>query len=330
MGQADIALRHVTRQHPEDLARGLLPPGLSFEVAGWIDTQVTALERRLDKALELRVAGERRLLHVEIELDLGGEDAHRVFEYNALLVMALHAETPRALRKPRPRPSADDEGSTPTKSTAPVPVLSVVIVLRGRREPWPAEAAYGTSWPDVPFSGAHFRVEAVYQRTMAELRARGSLLWLVFTPLAVDADAAAMREVLAEIRERILAAEGRADLYAALLVMAEIDPWGHNLKEEIMTMMQADDLEILKLSPTLRGAFEEGAAKGAEEEREKVLSDAFAEQAGRAPTPDEQAALAKRARELGSTQALRTVFKLHGGALADWLLGNGGAPERAG
>ena len=27
------------------------------------------LERRLDKALDLRVAGERRLLHVEIELD---------------------------------------------------------------------------------------------------------------------------------------------------------------------------------------------------------------------------------------------------------------------
>ena len=72
MGQADIALRHITREHPEDLARGLLPPGLSFDVIGWYDSQLTAIERRLDKALELRVAGERRLLHVEIRARPGG------------------------------------------------------------------------------------------------------------------------------------------------------------------------------------------------------------------------------------------------------------------
>jgi hypothetical protein len=137
-------------------------------------------------------------------------------------------------------------------------VHSVVILLRGRKEAWPDEAEYTTGWPEVTFSGVHLRVEAVYQRTVAELRARGGLLWLVFTPLATDASGAAMREVLGEIRERVPEADDRGDLFTALLVMAELDPWGHNLREEIGAMMQTDDYEVLKLSPTLRAAIEEG------------------------------------------------------------------------
>lgn len=127
-----------------------------------------------------------------------------------------------------------------------------------------------------------------------------------------------MGEVLAEIRARVPVPEERADLYLGLLVMAEIDPWGHNLKTEISAMLQADDLEILKLSPTLRGAFEEGELT--------LLREFFADQAGHEPTPDEREALTKRARELGAKQALSTVLKLHGEALAAWLLGPDGAP----
>jgi hypothetical protein len=97
----------------------------------------------------------------------------------------------------------------------------VVLVLRGRQEPWPEEGEYGTDWPELPWSGTRFRVEAVYQRTVAEL-----------------------------------------------------------------------------------------------------LSEAFAEQTGRPPTPEEQTALAKRAQELGAKHALRALFKLHGDALVTWLLGS--------
>jgi hypothetical protein len=208
-----------------------------------------------------------------------------------------------------------------------VPVHSVVIVLRGRKEPWPEEGEYATDWPEVPWSGTRFRIKAVYQRTMAELRARGGLLWRVFAPLAVDASVAGMREVLREIRASAATDEVRAVLYTALLVMAEIDPWGHNLAKEIKAMMEEDSLdEILKLSPTLRKAFDDGAQSG----KQQLMSEAFAAQAGRAPTPDEEIALARRTQEIGATQALRDLFKLHGDALIAWLLGSGPTPERAG
>ncbi|MGK3983650.1 hypothetical protein WME99_11480 [Sorangium sp. So ce136] len=57
------------------------------------------------------------------------------------------------------------------------------------------------------------------------------MLWLVFAPLARDATAAALREVVAEIQAGANAAEERAELYTKLLEMAAIDPWGHNIEE---------------------------------------------------------------------------------------------------
>jgi hypothetical protein len=217
MGHYDIALRHVARRHPEDLARALLPPGVPFDVVGWFDTQLTLVERRSDKALDLSVAGERRLLHLEIAAGMDADDADRFHEYNGLLLLALRREVSGAPPTPKPKPP---EGTARPKPRAPVPVLTMVILLCGRKETWPEEIAYATGWPELAFSGAHFRVEAVYQRTVAELRARGGLLWLVFTPLATDASAPAMREVLTEIRARVPEAGTRRELLTALLVLA--------------------------------------------------------------------------------------------------------------
>jgi hypothetical protein len=154
------------------------------------------------------------------------------------------------------------------------------------------------------------------------------MLWRVFTPLARDASAGALREVLDEIRARTSAPDERAALYTAILMMADLDPWGHNLKEEIKAMMQAEYLEALKLFPTLREAFDEGAEKGAEKERQKLLVTALAAQMGRAPTADEEAGLAKRAIEVGPEQAIRTLIALHGDALVGWVLGDGNARAR--
>jgi hypothetical protein len=79
MGDADITLRHIARRRPEDLARAFVPEG-RVEVVGWVDSQVTMLERRLDKALRLRVDGEPRVLHVEFCFALRGDVPDHVFE----------------------------------------------------------------------------------------------------------------------------------------------------------------------------------------------------------------------------------------------------------
>jgi hypothetical protein len=202
----------------------------------------------------------------------------------------------------------------------------MVILLAGRKAPWPEQVPYVTGWPEAPFSGTHFRVEAVYQRTVTELRARGGLLWLVFTPLARDATAAALREVVAELGARVPDAGERRELYTALFLMAGLDPWGHNLEQEIGAMLDEDDREEIMQNKWLRALWEEGERKG----EQKILSGVFARQAGHAPSPDEQQALARRARELGAEEAVMALVKLHGDALVAWLLGDGRSLEHAG
>ena len=79
MGDTDIALRHITRRHPEALTRAFVPGGRPVEVLGWVDSQVTKLDRRLDKALRLRVGGEPRVLQLECCFSLRSDVPDRVF-----------------------------------------------------------------------------------------------------------------------------------------------------------------------------------------------------------------------------------------------------------
>src|SRR5262245_19254156 len=150
VGDADITLRHISRRHPEALARPYVPEG-PLQVVAWADTQVTAVERRLDKTLLLRLAGELHALDVEFayryELDL----PDRIHEYQSLSRIAFRDEHP---------------------GEPPPPMESVVILLTGRRRRWPAERALRTGWKSRKWSGTHFQIDAVYQRTVAELYAR--------------------------------------------------------------------------------------------------------------------------------------------------------------
>ena len=59
MGQYDIALRYVVHRHGKDLAQVLLPR-FPVESVAWVETQLLARERRLDRALELRGQGRRQ------------------------------------------------------------------------------------------------------------------------------------------------------------------------------------------------------------------------------------------------------------------------------
>ncbi|WP_437681096.1 hypothetical protein [Sorangium sp. So ce131] len=99
----------------------------------------------------------------------------RVFEYNCLTALAM-ADEARA-----------NKGE-------PVPIDSVVVILSGREEPWPTHGSYRTSAPGEPFSGVHFRLEAVCQRTVAELEARGSVFWLIMLDLPPDVHEHACRQ----------------------------------------------------------------------------------------------------------------------------------------
>ncbi|WP_437923360.1 hypothetical protein WMF37_30550 [Sorangium sp. So ce291] len=305
MGDADITLRHLARRRPEDLVRALVPGGRPIEVLGWVDSQVTNIERRLDKALRLRIDGEPRVLHVEFCFALRDDVPDRVFEYLGFLFAALRLEAPGE----------------------PVPPLeSVAVVLSGRRRRLPATGKRRIAWPGRPFSGAHYRIDAVYQRTVAELRARGSVLWLVFVPLARNATVAALRDVVAEIDAAAATTEERAELYTALLVMAAIDPWGHNLVKELIIMVEDKEEGLLRRTPIIGEMIIEAEQRGeqrGEQRAQKTIAELlgrlFARRLGRRPTAEEERSILERARALGPVEVEDALLDLDGEALVRWL-----------
>jgi hypothetical protein len=314
VGSADISLRHIARRWASDLARGLVAPGAVIEVVGWLDSQVTALERRVDKAFLVRMDGDERALHFEFEVDPGPELPRRVFEYEALLFLALCAGV------------ADPVAQVP-------PIKSVVVVLRGSKKRSSLQGQHRIGWPEDEFSGARYRVEPVYQRTVAELRARGGLVWLVFTPLARDATAESMKAVIAEIRAKVATPEERADIYAAMAALADLKPWGYSLRQEIREMGQLVDDAVFRESVILQEAFAEGVEKGLEKGLEKgraegleksverTLRRLFLRRSGREPTTAEQSMIARRAHDTTPEQIADAADALPGEALVAWLLG---------
>ncbi|WP_437803816.1 hypothetical protein [Sorangium sp. So ce693] len=300
MGDADITLRHIARRCPGDLTRAFVPEGTPVEVLGWIDTQVTKLERRLDKALRLRVGAELRVLHVEFCFAWRDDVPDQMFEYLGFLFAALRREAPG---EPVP------------------PIESVAVVPSGRRQRLPATGTRRTAWRERQFSGARFRIDAVYQRTVAELRARGSVFWLVFAPLARDATAAAMREVVAEIHARVATGEERVELYTALLVMAAIDPWGHNLRKEIVMLMDDRETEkdLLWSVPWMREALDERVREAEQQAIAQLLGRLFARRVGRRPTAEEERSIVERAQAIGLGDFDDALLDLDGDALVRWL-----------
>jgi hypothetical protein len=299
MGDADITLRHLSRRHAEAIARTYASGAI--EIVRWADTQVTAVERRLDKTLLVRRARRLHALEIEIQYRYERDLPDRVHEYQGLCRMAFRDAQP---------------------AVPPPPMETVVILLTGRRAPWPRERALRTGWRGRKFSGTRFRIDAVYQRTVAQLVARGSPFWLAFTPLARDATPEAMRRVVAMLRAQVPDADARCDLLAALLVLADVDPWGHTLRPEIQAMIDQEPTDLIKISKTLRDAYDLGAREGLEKGIQQMLRDLFATRLNRALTARERKALSTRAAQ-NPKQAQKQALALEGEALAAWLL----APE---
>lgn len=300
MGQYDIALRHVVQQQITALAAGVAPD-FPVESATWLETQLTALERRSDKALELRGAGQRRLLHVEFLVDPRSDLDFDMFEYSSMLVISLYTE-------------AKAQAGGKLAAIEIPPIKSVAIVLSGRARPWPPTGHYRTSWPESgAFTGHQFQIEAVYQRSVEELMARPGAFWLVFTPLATNANVDFMRRIIEEIRCREPGKKERGELYTALLVMAELDPWGHNIRREIEMLVQRMDLESIMASETLHEAYQEG--------KEAMLHALLARRLHRELTPEEQGLLSTRLPTLDPEHAASVVLDLSADALLAWLHG---------
>jgi hypothetical protein len=282
----DLILRHVTRQFPEALARALLPPGTVVTSARWSDTQVTSRQRRLDRGLEVVVENKRRLEHTEWQLEMLADTAFRLYEYNTLTSLALEAETPAGQDTPR--------------------IQSTVVLMSGRETPWPDHGTYRTSPDDQPFSGVTFRIDAVYQRTVAELEARGPL-WAIFAPLAVDADPVRMADVIGRLRAAH-PARAFGELAVGALVLAAKDKRQRGLQAAILKVVSEEDVMH---SPV----YEMGHKRG----EQKTLARVYERRLQRPLTDAERAALGKLEGTLGIDRLLDVSDELPADALAAWL-----------
>jgi hypothetical protein len=303
----DQALRHASRQFPSEVARVLLRTRRRIEPMEWAETQVTARQRRLDRALSLRVDGERTVLHVDWSLRMTGKTPLRVFEYSSLTALAL----------------ADEARGRPRKK--PPPIESVVVVLSGREERWPSRGEYRTSPPGKPFSGVRFRIEAVYQRTVAQLRARGPF-WMIFAPLAADADATKLARVVDELRARI-SPEAFDELGLAMATLAEADKRKRGFRDVVRSLLPT---ELVMQSWIFKEGRKEGKAEGRKEGKVEgrkqglakglqPLVHLFERRLGRSLTPDERARLAKRLRADGPEKLGDVVLDLSTAELSAWL-----------
>lgn len=202
----DAMLRQVSRPHARALAEILFGVTEPMPEPTWIETQVAARQRRVDRALASKIGDELRWQHIEWTERLDRNVYLRIYEYNHLLVMAA---------------LADAESAIDGEMRLPATVDSVVVVLTGPKQGLPSIGFYRTSSPAEEFSGVHFRIEPIYLRTVAELEAMNGVFWLVFTPLALDADEPAIVRAIDLMYARTNRRDF-ADLVATMFTIARL------------------------------------------------------------------------------------------------------------
>lgn len=261
--EVDLALRAVTALFARELAASLVGEGVTE--SAWIETQLASRERRLDRLLAVTVNGARRWLHVEWMLAWSADLPWRMFEYHAMAAMAAHGDA--VTRQQEARAQGRDE------ALAVAGVESALVLLTGRASPaFANEMAYCTTPDGTPWSGVRFRVEAVHQRTIEELRALGRL-WLMFAPLAVDATEASLRAVVEELRET-MALRSFAELAAAMIVLSDADGRERGLRHAITSCLTPEiEMQSTYLQTLRSEAKAVGKAEGkAEGEQRAILA----------------------------------------------------------
>ena len=186
---------------PEDLAAATFPDA-HVEVRGWRESQLATMERRMDELLELAVDGRPVLAHYEWMERWAFEVPGRMFEYHALTMIAqLQQIAARRAEALAQRPKGD---RTRLPRERPLPIESTAVVLSGpKNKALGAERGFRSSLRRRRYNGVHFRVIAVYERSVDELLAMPGRLWTVFTPAARDAS-------VESVSRAVRAAEKRA------------------------------------------------------------------------------------------------------------------------
>ena len=310
----DTMLRHVSRRHPDALPRMLFGIEEPIEEARYVETQVTARQRRVDRALRVKIAGKGRVLHIEWTYRLDRHVGARVYEYNHLLVMGTHTDT-RTEREKRGR-----------RSRAPY-VDSVVVVLTGRKRRMPRVGLYRTSSKGELFSGIRYRIEAIYQRTVAELFGMGSVFWLAFVPLAVDVDEEKLGRALFMLASATTE-QDYADLAGMMVALAHLKK---KHQPELLEMIKSHVPRNVVMQNWL---YKEGKADGVswgrevgrQEGRQEGLAPLlhlFARRLGRPITEAEERRIASRLRKVGPNKLGDVALDLSREALIAWLAPNG-------
>lgn len=255
---ADDMLRSLSRKYPEALASMVLRPDERLEGASWLETQVSMRPLRMDRVLDVRLeGGSSRLLHSEWTDRLTQDVQRRMGEYHLAVASGEHIDAE----------AANKMGKRGRKKR---PIESSVVVLRGRKKKWPEKGTYRTTPEDTEFGGVWFHIEPVYQRTVAELEARGSPFWLVFVPLARDVDEEKLRSIIKRLRKTVVT-DDFDELVATMLSLAKMKKDSKTLMDVIRSASEKER----PMHPFLRDGLERGMEKGIQKGLQKGLQKAF-------------------------------------------------------
>ncbi len=325
---ADHSLRVSSRLFPDALTPFVTCFGKSVARVEWIETQIARRQRRLDRVLLVRLNdGESRWLHVEWTDRLTRRVQERLAEYHwNLAVVGFHDARVR-------RRQGD-------KDAKPVPIETILVVLFGRKKPWPRFGVYRTSPRRKKFCGVKFRIEAVYQKSVAELEAMGSLFWLVFVPLARDVDQEKLRRIIDKLCEETNDYEF-AELAATMVSMAKLKKDVPAMADMVISLvkekttvrsfevMRTDEVkrreEQARQEGTLQGitqGIEQGITQGIEQgitQGIEPLVYIFERRLGRLLTAKERRRLAIRTRKQGPSEVGDVVLDYSPKKLAKWL-----------
>ncbi|MCC6559319.1 MAG: hypothetical protein IT372_40875, partial [Polyangiaceae bacterium] len=109
--------------------------------------------------------------------------------------------------------------------------------------------------------------------------------------------------------------EERSELYTAFLVMASIDPWGHNLRKELTRMVEGKELSLLRRTPIIGEMIIEAEQKTIA----ALLGRLFARRIGRRPTVEEERSIVERAHRIGPEEVEDALLDMDRDALVRWL-----------